>query len=304
MTRLRWLGRNSDGIEARLDALERRIAAEEEARDRSLRSGLDWLRGWLMKEVGRTRSRLAVSERQVLDLFAYRASPEYAALFANPRPLVSVTISTYNRAEILVGRSLASVLRQDYDNFEVIVVDDMSSDDTEQRVRALADPRIHFVRMTGHVLPPGLGAGIEARNLALTLAGGDFITHLDDDDEYEPDRIRKLVQFARDERAELVWHPFWWQEKTDQPWTINDASEMEFAQATTSSVFYMGWLKSFTWDLLSWLWYAEPDDWTLFRTLRDMGVVMRRHPEPLLRHYKEGQNPRWAEAPGSVGTAT
>ena len=125
-------------------------------------------------------------------------------------------MSTCNRAEILIERSLASVLAQDYDNLEVIVVDDMSTDDTERRVRDLGDARVKYVRMTGQVLPPGMGAGIGARNLGLTLANGDFITHLDDDDAYEPERVSKLLRFAQEERAEFVWHPFLWQELPGQ----------------------------------------------------------------------------------------
>lgn len=287
-------------LEQRLDALEQRVADADQKVAWDIRGGLDWLRRHLMREIDRTRSRLAVSDSDVLDLVAYRQTADYAALFDNPRPLVTVTISTYNRAELVVARSLASVIRQDYDNLEVIIVDDDSTDDTERRVRALGDPRVIFTRMAGRVLPPEVSAGVEALNLGLAMATGDFITHLDDDDEYEPDRISKLIRFVQTERIEFVWHPFRWQETEDQGWQVNEAQEMELSSATTGSVLYMGWLKRFMWDPLAGLRYAQPDDWTLFRTLRDLGVVMQRYPETLLRHYKEGQNPRWAE--GSAST--
>ena len=253
-----------------------------------------------MLEVDRTRSRLAVPDRDVLALAAYRQTDAYAAVFDNPRPLVTVTISTYNRAAVLVERSLASVLKQDYDNLEVIIIDDASSDETERRVREIGDSRIIYARLTDHVLPPELSAGVEALNLGLAMASGDFVTHLDDDDEYVPDRIRALVRFAQQERVEFVWHPFWWQETPNRDWAVNEAAEMAFAQVTTGSVFYIGWLKRFLWDPLAGLRYDQPDDWTLFRTLRDLGTVMKRHPETLLRHYKEGLNPRWSETqPGA-----
>ena len=291
-------GARHAAIEIKLDQLARRLAEIDE-RDRSstdgLRAGLERFRRDLMLEVDRTRSRLAVPDRHALELEAYRRTGTYAAVFDNPRPLVSITISTYNRGAVLVERSLASVLGQSYDNLQIIVVDDGSTDDTAERVRKVGDPRVVYARLSDHVLPPELSAGVEALNLGLAMARGDFVTHLDDDDEYVPDRIRDLVRFSQQERVEFVWHPFWWQETPDRDWAVNEAAEMAFAQVTTGSVFYIGWLKRFLWDPLAGLRYDQPDDWTLFRTLRDLGIVMKRHPETLLRHYKEGLNPRWGE---------
>lgn len=60
--------------------------------------------------------------------------------------LISVIIPTYNRAEKLV-QSVVSVLNQDYDNFEVIVVDDAGDDDTEERIRKLEDNRVRYIRL-------------------------------------------------------------------------------------------------------------------------------------------------------------
>ena len=51
-------------------------------------------------------------------------------------------------------------------------------------------------------------AGTAPINLALSLARGDFITHLDDSDEHPEDRIAKLVSFIRESKADFVWHPF------------------------------------------------------------------------------------------------
>lgn len=55
--------------------------------------------------------------------------------------LISVIIPTYNRAEKIV-QSVVSVLNQDYDNFEVIVVDDAGKDDTEEQILKLGDNRV------------------------------------------------------------------------------------------------------------------------------------------------------------------
>jgi len=60
-------------------------------------------------------------------------------------PAVSVVIPTYNRAH-LVGRAIRSVLNQTYQDFEIIVVDDGSTDNTEEVVKSFNDPRIRYIR--------------------------------------------------------------------------------------------------------------------------------------------------------------
>jgi cellulose synthase/poly-beta-1,6-N-acetylglucosamine synthase-like glycosyltransferase len=60
-------------------------------------------------------------------------------------PTVSVIIPTYNRAH-LVGRAIRSVLNQTFQDFEIIVVDDGSTDNTEEVVKGFNDPRIRYIR--------------------------------------------------------------------------------------------------------------------------------------------------------------
>jgi glycosyltransferase involved in cell wall biosynthesis len=252
------------------------------------------LRLELQREIDMTRSRLAVPDSVVLELERYRLTPEYAQLYEKAEPLVTVTISTYNRARLLVERSLRSVLDQDYSALEVIVVGDGCTDDTEERIRAIADERVTYLNFVDRTIPAHLGAGAEPANLALSMARGDLITHLDDDDEFTPDRIGKLVRFLQESHAEFVWHPFWWQESTSSEWAVNEAEALQFVKVTSSSVLYLSWFKRLAWDALAFRYHA-PGDWTLFRTMRDIGARTERYPEPLLRHYKEGQNPRWAD---------
>ena len=114
-----------------------------------------------------------------------------------------------------MGRCLRSLIDQDYTNLEIIVVGDGCTDDTEARVRAIGDDRITYVDLIDRVVPASYGRGAEALNLGRSLAKGDLLTHLDDDDEYAPDRIGRLVRFLQDTQAELVWHPFWWQESAN-----------------------------------------------------------------------------------------
>lgn len=114
------------------------------------------------------------------------------------RPLVSVYLPTRNRAG-LVGRAIQSVLDQDHDHLELLVVDDASTDDTPGVLARLAaaDPRIVLFRQAA---PGGAPA---ARNIALRAARGRYVTGIDDDDEMLPRRISSLLR-AFDERYAFV----------------------------------------------------------------------------------------------------
>jgi GalNAc5-diNAcBac-PP-undecaprenol beta-1,3-glucosyltransferase len=97
-------------------------------------------------------------------------------------PTISVVIPTYKRAT-LVPRAINSVLQQTYQDFEIIVVDDCSPDNTQDAVMAISDRRIRYLR---HDINKGLPAG---RNTGIDAARGEYIAFLDDDDEWHPDKL-------------------------------------------------------------------------------------------------------------------
>lgn len=102
-------------------------------------------------------------------------------------PSVSVVIPTYNRAPLL-GRSVRSVLAQSFEDFEVIVVDDGSTDETAAVVEACGDQRVRYVR-----LPRNVGAGA-ARNAGVRAARGRFLAFQDSDDEWLPSKLAKQLE--------------------------------------------------------------------------------------------------------------
>src|ERR1019366_2403929 len=122
-------------------------------------------------------------------------------------------------------------------------------------------------------------------NHALGLATGSFITHLDDDDEYLPGRITKLVRFLQETRTDLVWHPFWF-EPAPGKWKLNEAKRFALGSVTTSSVLYHRWFARILWDLEAYR-MREPGDWNRFRKFSYLGASLARFPEPFLRHYRE-----------------
>lgn len=103
-------------------------------------------------------------------------------------PLVTVYIPTRNRLELLY-RAVQSCLAQSFSDFEIIVVDDASDVPLRSQVAALADldQRIRVLHLDS---PQGACA---ARNLAISQAKGQYLTGLDDDDEFMPQRLQQLL---------------------------------------------------------------------------------------------------------------
>ncbi|MBP6261998.1 MAG: glycosyltransferase [Nitrospira sp.] len=107
-------------------------------------------------------------------------------------PRVSVVIPTYNCARFL-GQTIDSALRQAYRDFEIIVVDDGSTDDTQQVV-AVYGKTIRYVYQSNQ------GASA-ARNVALSIASGEFIAYLDADDLWIADKLSRQVEYMDDHPA-------------------------------------------------------------------------------------------------------
>lgn len=106
------------------------------------------------------------------------------------RPTVSVIIPTYNRAALLI-EALNSVLAQTLQDFEILIVDDGSTDDTQVRlVSYLTDSRIRSIRQDN-------GGPAKARNRGIEESRGEFIALLDSDDLWLPEKLDKQVAFLR-----------------------------------------------------------------------------------------------------------
>lgn len=102
----------------------------------------------------------------------------------NP-PLVSVVIPTYNRSAMVID-AIESVRAQTYENIEILVIDDGSTDDTQEAVSKIVDPRLryHFLSHAGRSA---------ARNYGIRQSHGEYIAFLDSDDLYLPEKLRKQV---------------------------------------------------------------------------------------------------------------
>lgn len=112
------------------------------------------------------------------------------------KDLVSVIIPTYNRAH-LIKRSAMSVLNQTYSNLELIIVDDGSTDNTEEVVKSINDNRVIYIKQ------PNQGA-CAARNNGIDHAQGEFIAFQDSDDVWHVDKLEKQVKCLKEIGADVV----------------------------------------------------------------------------------------------------
>jgi len=113
-------------------------------------------------------------------------------------PTVSVIIPTRNRAALL-ARSIDSVLAQTFADFELIVVNDASTDATRALLAGIADPRLRVVHREHN---KGAAA---ARNAGIAIARGEFLAFQDDDDYWLAQKLEKQVEALRAAGPEVGW---------------------------------------------------------------------------------------------------
>jgi glycosyltransferase involved in cell wall biosynthesis len=113
-------------------------------------------------------------------------------------PLFSVIIPTYNRAAKL-QRTLESVLAQSYDNFEILVMDDGSTDNTAEVVASFADQRITYR------WDKNFGGPARSRNRGITLAKGQWVCFLDADDWWVAEKLQVSFDNIND-KVDLIYH--------------------------------------------------------------------------------------------------
>lgn len=107
------------------------------------------------------------------------------------KDLVSVIMPSYNTAAY-IGASIRSVLAQTYENWELLIVDDCSTDQTDAMVASFSDPRIRYLKNERNS-----GAAV-SRNRALREARGEWIAFLDSDDLWAPEKLEKQLAFMRE----------------------------------------------------------------------------------------------------------
>lgn len=132
---------------------------------------------------------------------------------------ISVIISTYNRS-LLLDRAIKSILKQSFKDFEFIVVDDCSTDDTEQVVKKY--PEIIYLKTEQNS-----GSDAYPKNLAISKAQGEYVAFLDDDDVWRPDALKILLKYA-ETGADVAYGDYLIEEggKMRPGWSIDFTSQL------------------------------------------------------------------------------
>lgn len=153
----------------------------------------------------------------------------------NTYPLVSVYIPTKNRSSLL-QRAVDSVFAQTYPNIELIICDDGSTDDTSAFTQSLTPKgSVKFIKTLANATSKG---ACHARNQAIASARGDFVTGLDDDDLFQPERISLLIAAYEPKYAfvcsAMIWDNGPTQKVIDNvPGIYHLSQQLDYNEATT-----------------------------------------------------------------------
>lgn len=148
-------------------------------------------------------------------------------------PLVSVIMPAYNAAEH-IAEAIESVLIQNYRNFELVVVDDGSTDNTRDIIAGFKDDKIKYFYKENN----GPSA---ARNLAVRKAGGQYIVPLDSDDMMIPKFIAShLQEFEKYPEADLIYCDDWLIDEDDKPIRVIERREYADRNSLIRDLFRSG----------------------------------------------------------------
>ena len=147
--------------------------------------------------------------------------------------LVSVIMPAYNSARTLEDAA-SSVLEQTYENIELLIADDYSSDDTSEICQAFAskDSRVHVITNTSN-----LGA-LKTRLKAIREAKGEWIAFLDSDDLWKPDKLSKQLALRNDTGCDLVYTGSSFIDENGQPfeWILHVPERTEYKQLLKQNI--------------------------------------------------------------------
>lgn len=208
---------------------------------------------------------------------------------------VSAVIGTYNRTELLLNRSLASVLRQTVPLDEIIIVGDGTEQATVDALSAMDDPRIKFWNLPHETYPKDYNdcwyvAGITARNFGLAQVSSDWTCVLDDDDEWTDDHVEVLLGEAMRTGVDIAYgtlerfHP-----DGITILSVDGAAPLGPECHIACSIFRTSMGYRYEWECLD---RGLPEDCDIVIRMRDDGRTWSFIDQVVYRYYP---HPRWLE---------
>jgi glycosyltransferase involved in cell wall biosynthesis len=265
--------RIAQALDRRFGALDERVVALTESVDRLERQ----LR-WVVQGHQHNRARLE----------AARAEPAYAAVYEQAEPLISVVIPTFDKTDLLLERSLPSVLGQTYERLEVIVVGHAVADDSVARVTAVGDARVRFTNLGYRVAHPHptwmwLAGSVPARVHGQALARGSWLVDFDDDDALRPDAIERGLACALGGGHEVTcgrWIYHW----ADREAELIDTFPPEYGRYAAQGALMHRALRFFERQQAA-ADYGVANDWFRCEAMLRAGVRFGRHADVVFDYY-------------------
>lgn len=156
---------------------------------------------------------------------------------------VSVIIPAYN-SRSFVRRAINSVIAQSYSNWELIIVDDCSTDDTYSVCESIKDDRIRVIKHEKNT-----GAGV-ARQTGLKYATGDFVTFLDSDDYLLPNFIEGMITLQKQHDSDIVYTSFTISYEKEGVNKVIPAGDFIMSESATVQLYYWNEIKFLTGKLI------------------------------------------------------
>ena len=238
---------------------------------------LDYLRARARAQAGALRSARHDIEELRVRLAELRTGSEYAAVWDDPDPLVSVVIPTYNRPRQLVEVAIASVLAQTHQRVEVIAVSDGPSAENRAAVEGIGDPRVIYRELSVRTVYPRepvnrwFVTGTRPMIEGLRAATGTWVAWLGDDDAFTPDHVERLLEVARSERAEWAYGAIKYHNVSAGFEDIVYSNPPQYGRIGLQSGLFLKSLDFIDFDPESWQ-VDEPNDWEYLQRLLEVGV--------------------------------
>lgn len=210
-------------------------------------------------------------------------------------PLVSIVLTTYNSSHC-ISKTINSLLDQTFKNFELIIIDDCSKDNTTEIVKSFSDSRICFIQNEKN-----LGVS-QSRNKAMALAKGRYIVPSDHDDISLPEKIEKQVSFLElspdtvllATEAKIFVHGEYYKYHTFQKWPSYLLHWMLYFKSPivhSSICFRKETLNQYQLQYHPEIKYA--DDYDLFHQFAHVGTIAILNEELVIK-YEDGDNASFA----------
>lgn len=148
-------------------------------------------------------------------------------------PLVSIVIPTYNRVEDL-KRAISSIYSQTFEDWEILVIDNNSDDETEQYVKKLNNKKIKFFSINND------GVIARSRNLGIKNASGKYLAFLDSDDWWLPKKLEISIKYLK-EGASIIYHDLYRVKKRNQFFHFSRAKTRHLKAPIIDDLLFNGW---------------------------------------------------------------